>query len=407
MRILHTGDWHLGKSIEGYSRMDEQEQFLEDFVRLVEEEEIDLVIIAGDIYDSSNPPSRAETLFYKTLKRISHNGKRMSLVISGNHDNPERLVAATPLANEHGIIMVATPKSIISTGAYGHHTVVASGEGYIEIDINGERAVILTVPYPSEKRLNEVLYHEVDDEQSQLKNYNERMRMLFDNLSRYYRDDTINLVVSHLFTMGAEETGSERSIQLGGEFIIDSSCFPQKAQYVALGHIHKPFCVPNTGGKVRYAGSPLHYSKKEIHYQKGCYILEVKPQEKFTIKEVPFKTYKPIEVWKCKSIEEAILKCENNAHRECWVYLEIETDHYITEEEIKKMKTLKKDILEILPKIDTIQDEEVMLFNLLDKPFEEIFNQFYSKMRGVAPQTELVNLLLSILEEEASENEAY
>ncbi len=407
MRILHTSDWHLGKSIEGYSRMDEQEQFLDDFVKLVEEEKIDLVIIAGDIYDSSNPPSKAETLFYKTLKRISHNGKRMSLVISGNHDNPERLVAATPLANEHGIILIATPKSIVPVGKYGRNKIIDSGEGYIEVEIKGEKAVILTVPYPSEKRLNEVLYHEVDDEKSQLKNYNERMRILFDQLSTYFRDNTINLVVSHLFTMGSEETGSERSIQLGGEFIIDSSCFPERAQYVALGHIHKPFCVPNTGGKVRYAGSPLHYSKKEIHYQKGCYILEVKPQEKPSIKEVPFKIYKPIEVWKCKSIEEAIIMCSDNAHKECWVYLEIETDRYISEEEIKKIKTLKKDILEILPRIDNIQNEESVIQDLLDRPFEEIFEKFYTKTRGVKPKTEIVDLLLSILEKEAGENETY
>lgn len=406
MRILHTADWHLGKTLEGYSRLDEQEQFLNDFVSLVEEENIDLVIIAGDIYDSSNPPSKAETLFYKTLKRIANHGKRMTLIISGNHDNPERLVAATPLANEHGIVMIATPKSIVPVGMYGHNEIVASGEGYIEVDIRGERAVILTVPYPSEKRLNEVLYHETDDEQKQLKTYNERIRALFNHLSKHFKEDTINLVVSHLFTTGAEETGSERSIQLGGEFIIDSSCFPEEAQYVALGHIHKPFCVPNTEGRVRYAGSPLHYSKKEIYYQKGCYILEVKPHENLLIKEVPFKVYKPIEIWKCKSVEEAMIKCEENATRECWVYLEIETDHYITEEEIKKMKTLKKDILEITPKIDSGEDEESMFLNLLDEPFEEVFKQYYTKTRGVPPADELVNLLLAILEEEISEDEA-
>ena len=91
MRILHTADWHLGKNLEGLSRMDEQERFLEDFVHIVKDNNIDLVIIAGDVYDSSNPPARAEKMFYDTLKKISANGERMTLVISGNHDNPERL----------------------------------------------------------------------------------------------------------------------------------------------------------------------------------------------------------------------------------------------------------------------------------------------------------------------------
>ncbi|MDU3724668.1 MAG: exonuclease subunit SbcD, partial [Clostridium celatum] len=169
MRILHTGDWHLGKNLEGQSRMDEQEAFLNDFIDIVEENNIDLVIIAGDVYDSSNPPARAEKMFYDTLKKLSKNGERLTLVIAGNHDNPERLVAAGPLAMEHGIIMVGTPKTVVQPGQYGKHRVVNSGEGFVEIEINGEKSVILTVPYPSEKRLNEVLYGEMDDDEKKKK----------------------------------------------------------------------------------------------------------------------------------------------------------------------------------------------------------------------------------------------
>ena len=400
MRILHTGDWHLGKSLEGYSRMEEQEQFLEDFIQLVEDEKIDLVLIAGDIYDSSNPPARAENMFYKALKKMSHDGERMSLIISGNHDNPDRLVAAGPLASEHGIVMVATPKSVVEQGTYGKNKIVASGEGYIEVEINGEHAVILTVPYPSEKRLNEVLYSSFDEEEEQLLAYSERLKKLFCNLNEYYRLDTINLAVSHLFAMGAEETGSERSIQLGGSFIIDSSCFPKNAQYVALGHIHKPFIVPGTEKKVRYSGSPLHYNKKEISFKKGCYILDIKAGEPFEIKEVPFKVYKPIEVWQCTSIEDAIARCEAESERDVWVYLEIKTDRFITEEEIKQMKTLKKDILEIAPKISALEEDEATMETLLDKSFKAIFEEFYIKTRGVKPQDEVTDLLLSIVEEE-------
>ena len=106
MRLIHTADWHLGKHIEGHSRLEEQELFLEDFVNIVKERDADVVLIAGDIYDSSNPPAKAEQLFYDTLKKISDGGRRLTIVIAGNHDNPERLVSATPLAMEHGIIMV-------------------------------------------------------------------------------------------------------------------------------------------------------------------------------------------------------------------------------------------------------------------------------------------------------------
>lgn len=406
MRILHTGDWHLGKNLEGQSRMDEQEEFLNDFVNIVKENNIDLIIIAGDIYDSSNPPARAEKMFYDTLKKLSGNGERLTLVISGNHDNPERLVAAGPLAREHGIIMVGTPKTIVPCEEYGKHKVLESGEGYIEIEINNEKAVILTVPYPSEKRLNEVIYNGMDEEEEKAKSYSDRIFSLFNSLREHYRDDTINLVVSHLFTMGSEESGSERSIQLGGSYIVDGSCFPKEAQYIALGHVHKPQVVPGTNKKARYCGSPIHYNKKEISFEKKCFIVEAKAQEECTIEEVNLKVYKPIEVWKCESIEDAISKCEENSEKDCWVYLEVKTDRYIREDEIKQMKDLKKDILEIMPKVKGIDEEEDESLNLREKSFEEIFRDFYKKERNLEPEQELVDLLLSIVSEEGDTNEA-
>lgn len=404
MRILHTGDWHLGKNLEGQSRMDEQELFLNDFINIVEENDIDLVIIAGDVYDSSNPPARAEKMFYDTLKKLSKNGERLTLIIAGNHDNPERLVAAGPLAMEHGIIMVGTPKTVVSCGEYGNHKVVSSKEGVVEVEINGEKAVILTVPYPSEKRLNEVLYGEMDDDEDRLKTYGERIKTLFDNLKQNYREDTINLAVSHLFAMGSEEGGSERSIQLGGSYIINGSYLPKEAQYIALGHVHKPQIVPGTNKRARYSGSPLHYNKKEININKKCFIIDVKPKEECKISEVEFKVYKPIEIWKCESIEDAIEKCEINKDRECWVYLEIKCDRYIREDEIKKMKDIKKDILEISPKIIDSYDDEIAV-SIQDKSFDEIFKDFYKKERNVEADEEVVELFLKLISEEGEGNE--
>ena len=309
MRILHTADWHLGKNLEGHSRLDEQEEFLEDIIKIVNDEKVDLVIIAGDIYDTSNPPARAEKLFYKTLKRMSENGERMILVISGNHDNPERLVAAGPLAREHGIIMVGLPKTVVETGEYGQNMVVDSGEGFVEIKINDESAVILTLPYPSEKRLNEVIYKDMDDEDKNLKSYSDRIKEFFDKGKVKYREDTINLVVSHLFAMDSEISDSERNISLGGSYIVNGSVFPSEAQYIALGHIHKPQIVPNTNKRARYSGAPIHYNKSEINYEKKCFIVDVKPNEECKVKEIALKRYKPIEIWKCDSVDEAIKMC--------------------------------------------------------------------------------------------------
>ena len=406
MRILHTGDWHLGKNLEGHSRLDEQEAFLEDFVKIVEDNNIDLVLIAGDVYDSSNPPARAEKLFYDTLKKLSKNGERITLVIAGNHDNPERLIAAGPLAMEHGIIMVGTPKTTVETGTYGKHEVVRSGEGFIELQINGEDAVILTVPYPSEKRLNEVLYREMDEAEERAASYGERIKDLFNSLCINYRQDTINLVVSHLFAMNSEEGGSERSIQLGGSYIVSGDCFPEEAQYIALGHVHKPQVVPGTNKRARYSGSPLHYNKKEVSYTKKCFIVEVTAESEAVIEEITLPVYKPIEVRKCESIEAALERCELEKENNCYVYLEIETDRYIREDEIKAMKNLKADILEILPKIKGQDEEEAELERLTEQSFEDIFKAFYKKERGMEAQGEVLEVLMSLIGEE-EEDETY
>lgn len=385
--------------------MDEQEQFLNDFVDIVQENNIDLIMIAGDIYDNPNPPARAEKMFYDTLKRISKNGERLTLVISGNHDNPDRLVAAGPLARDHGIIMVGTPKTVVPCGQYGKHKVLDSGEGFIEIEINDEKSVILTVPYPSEKRLNEVLYDGMDEEEEKVKSYSDRIFLLFNSLKQHYREDTINLSIAHLFTMGSEEGGSERSIQLGGSYIVDGECFPKEAQYIALGHVHKPQVVPGTQKRIRYCGSPIHYNKKEIAFEKKCFIVDAKAKEECKIREILLKVYKPIEVWKCNSIEEAILMCEENKDKECWVYLEVKTDRYIREDEIKQMKEFKKDILEIMPKVKGVSMDDSESLNISEKSFEEIFKEFYEKERNVEPDEEVVNLLLSIVSGESALDE--
>lgn len=398
MRVIHTADWHLGKNLEGRSRLDEQELFLKDFVQIVEEQKADVVLIAGDIYDSVNPSARAEKLFYDTLKKISKNGECLTVVIAGNHDNPLRLVAASPLAAEHGIIMVGTSKTVIPVGAYGQHQVTESGEGYIEVLIGLEKAVILTVPFPSEKRLNEVLYGDMDTDEQRLSTYGERMKQLFDSLKIHFKEDTVNLIVSHLFVMDSVEGGSERSIQLGGSYIVSADIFPAEAQYVALGHIHKPQVVPKNH-KVRYSGSPLHYHKGEEIYEKQVLCIDVQAGKEAVISAVPLKQYKPIEVWHCSSVTQAVELCEQNAGKNCWVYLEIETDRVILEDEIRQMKLYKEDILEIHPLFPALENQEVIA-NWKERPFHELFEEFYIHERGVPVAAETLQVLLKLVGKE-------
>jgi exonuclease SbcD len=404
MRILHTSDWHLGKNLDGVknSRLDEQEKFIDELVDIIEERNIDLVIIAGDIYDNGNPPARAERIFYNSLKRISNGGKRAILVIAGNHDNPERLVAASPLAYEHGVIMLGTPKSTAITGDYGSFKAVEAGEGYVELEINDERIVIITLPYPSEKRLSEIFIEETEDIDRK-KSFSDKIGEIFERLSEKYREDTINIAVSHLFVVGGEGSDSERQIELGGSLAVEVDKLPKKAQYVGLGHLHRPQRVKGTAINAYYSGSPIQYSKSEIGYSKCVYVVEAKPQQEAVIEEVYLKNYKPIEVWKCKGVEEAISRCRDNADRDVWVYLEIETEEYISQEDMKLMNEYKRDIVEIIPKLVNESEEYEYIENIREKSMKELFREFYMSQRGVEPKGEIMDLFLSIVHDSEDE----
>lgn len=397
MRILHTSDWHLGKTLEGFSRLDEQEKFIDEFIGIVRNNDIDLVIIAGDIYDSGNPPARAERLFYRVLREITFDGRTGVVVIAGNHDSPERLIASAPLSGDIGVILFGTPKTCIEKGRYGPMDVVDAGEGFVEIGINGEDAVVIVLPYPSEKRLNEIFIDEFSDEEVQ-KSYSEKISALFAKLSEKYRDDTVNLAVSHLFITGGATSDSERPIEVGGSFAIGADCLPQRAQYIALGHLHRPQRINYKDLDIRYAGSPLQYSKSEIGYSKCVYIVDVKAGKKARIDEVMLKNYKPIEVWLCNSVEEAIQKCGSYGKRNIWVYIEIDTDRVIGQSEMKEMRDLCPNIIEIRPNLRDQQNGQCQTEDISGKSMKELFAEFYRSKNQVEPSEELTNLFLKITE---------
>lgn len=398
MKLIHTADWHLGKNIEGYTRLEEQRQFLKDFIKICEDEQADMIIIAGDIYDNYNPSAMAEQLFYDTLKQLSRNGSCMTVVISGNHDNPDRLTASGPLARDHGIVMAGTPNSIITPGIYGQHEITESAPGYFHAIINSEEVDMLLVPFPSEKRLNEVYLNETDDETQKAASYGEKMSALFSSLIEHFHKDSIHLIASHLFVMDSIEDGSERSIQLGGSYMVGGDIFPETADYIALGHVHKPQKVPGCPN-ARYSGSPLPFNIKETSFHKQVISVELRAGSPCVIHELPLPVYKPIEIWHCENIEEAIEKCEENKERDCWVYLEIKTDHYIHEENIKKMKTLKTDILSITPVLPENDSDDFSASDIREQPFDELVKNFYRKRFQVDIGEETLALLMQIMEE--------
>ena len=184
--------------------------------------------------------------------------------------------------------------------------------------------------------------------------------------------------------------------------MVDKRDLPQNAQYTALGHLHKPQKASERLN-VYYSGSPLQYSVKERIYAKGANIVEIHAKEEPVIETIYFNNYKPIEVFKCNGIEEALKVCEENKDRDIWSYFEIKTDEVISQENIKKMKEYLKDIIEIKPIITSDYDEEEI--DLKEKSMAQLFNDFYKFKEKCEPRGKLMDLFLNIVSEEGENDE--
>lgn len=405
MRILHTSDWHLGKYLEKHSRIEEQEKFLEELEQICDKEKVDIIIIAGDIYDTSNPPVVAEKMFFKSMKRLSKNGKRPIILISGNHDSASKLLSPSPLAYEFGIIIQGRLDTVANVQKYDEFEITKSGEGFFEIELNGEKAVFITIPYITEKNINQVIF-EGETEADMQKNFSDKVKDILKNLSTHYKDDTINILISHLFVKGGIETDSERKIQaIGGTYAIDSNVFPEKTQYVALGHLHRAQSVKNNICPAYYSGSPIRYSKSEIGYDKIVMIIDAQPNQDVKIEKIKLTDYKPIEVFNCSCYEEALEKCTQVSEKECYVFLEIYTKTSLTGEQIKTLREIKKDIISITIKTD--EQEQVFCETEEEKTILEQFKEFYKHKKNLEPKEEILDMFLDILNEIEKESENY
>ncbi len=389
MRILHTADWHLGRSLEGRSRLAEQAEFLDELVRIVEEEKVDMVLMAGDAFDTVNPPAAAEQLFYDALSRLSDNGKRPIVVIAGNHDNPDRLSAASPLASNHSIHLIGYPMAEV-----------------IKIDVPRvqQQLTLAALAYPSEARLEQVL-SESHDEVLLRNKYDERIRELFSIMSKQFRPDTINMAMSHIHVAGGSSSDSERPIEVGGAYTVAATSMPEAAQYVALGHLHRPQNIKRANTLTRYSGSPLAYSFSEIGYAKSVTILDAEPNQPVEMREIPLSSGKPLVKWKAtEGINQVYKWLDEGRDTTAWIDLEIHLTNTLSIEEIHRLRKWHQGFIHIRPIF--IGEQEVIEARQANLPIDQLFTQFYEKQTGGAkPEEDLVQLFLELVHQEEGSEE--
>lgn len=386
MKILHTSDWHLGKKIEGHGRIEEHEKFIEILEKINDNENPDIILIAGDIFDSVNPPAEAEQLFFKTIKNLSKNGNRAIIIIPGNHDNPKRLSAGNPLAKELGIIIYTKPFEIIPPGKYGNFFIEKSCEGGIFININNKKLYLYSLPYPNETTLNETFENN---------DFTKRIGEILQTGVAYNKENIPTVIMSHIFLIGSSESGEEKSIELGGAMAVNPKDLPD-VNYIALGHVHKPMAFKKKNAY--YCGSPIEFRSTEAKHQKKLLLVDVEINKETIIKEIQLENYKPIKEYTVYSCEEAIEKSEELKNINQWVYLKIIDNRYLKNSEVRKIKE-NKNIVEIIPIINNKHTSHKS-FSLDSDNIKDIFIEFCKQEESSKPQNELIELFSKLIGEE-------
>ncbi len=405
MRLLHTADWHLGKPLEGNSRLTEQQQFLEELTDIIEERQIDVLIIAGDVFDSVNPPAEAEKLFYRYLQRFIGAGCKAVVAIAGNHDQPERMAAAWGLAQELGVFLIGLPnqceKFRQGMGEDAPVKLLDCGENWLKLRLisSGEDVVFTALPYLSEARLNEVLSASLDDEQEMQANYSARLGELWRQAVAESQDgEAVQIGMGHLYALGGVGSGSERQIQVGGALSVNKEDLP-KLDYIALGHLHGMQKVRGGAYPSYYSGSPLGYSFRETKQEKGVLLVDAVKGQNTQVTFLPLTSGYPLTTADFADYNAALAWCENSENHNQWVNISIVMQTPLTGLEIKALRQAHPRLLEIRPvyanESQTIE-EKVLLSNL---SLTEKFCGFVQAQEGCQPEQELVDLFLSLVEE--------
>ena len=259
LRILHTGDWHIGQTLRGYARDREHRAVLDGVVRIAVEREVDLLVVAGDVYDGQNPSGTSQRLFYDMLATLHRLRPDMGVVVvAGNHDAASRLEAPHPLLEAFGVQVVG---SVRRRGGG-----VDADRHLVPVRIRGDVAAhVLAVSYPTAACLPPL---EAEGDGSPVAR---AVRSLYDELwtSTHHRHGGVPVVVTgHLHVAGGiESEGAERRILVGGAHAVGHDVFPSEADYVALGHLHRAQRVGRD--IVRYSGSLIPLSAAEMGYHHG------------------------------------------------------------------------------------------------------------------------------------------
>jgi len=274
MRFLHTSDWHVGKTLKGRSRLDEQRDVLREIVQIARAEQPDAVLIAGDLYDSAAPSAGAQRLVVDALMALARTGAEV-LAIAGNHDHAATLDAYRALAGAAGITLLGAVRP-------------ADRGGVVRFAARstGEPVTVAALPFLSQRYAVKAAELVGQTAAQNAGGYDQLVRDVLGTLTAEFADDSVNLVMAHLTVTGGAFGGGERAAQSIFEYHVPASIFPPEAHYVALGHLHRRQALP-APCPVHYCGAPLAVDFGEQDNTSVVCLVEAAPGLPAKVTDIP------------------------------------------------------------------------------------------------------------------------
>ena len=378
VRILHTADWHAGRTLMGRDRTAELQAALQELAELARLHAVDLVLVAGDLFDNRNPAAEAEAAVYGFFRELGEAGIR-SVVIAGNHDSPRRLDAVSGLLQHTGAFTVGEIRTHRQGGVYS--TV-----------IRDQPVKVAALPFASERRLLSAARQLELSDSERKPEYRQIMGQLIADLTRDFSNREACILMMHGTMEGARLSRTEYEFHSSEHYVLGASLIPGNVQYLALGHIHDPQFVsglPEHRG--RYAGSLLQLDFGEAGQPKYAWLVEVTPGR-------PARTVEALPIRSGRSLQEHLVTVAELDHRTdefrqsgAWLKLRLQLD----EPRPGLRERIMRELPNVLTVVTTVRGEddgpepEEVISGPLDLAAEYV--RYSEGLRGGPPSDRVMN----------------
>ncbi|ATD04804.1 nuclease SbcCD subunit D [Pseudoalteromonas tetraodonis GFC] len=266
MKVLHTSDWHLGQQFYEHDRRHEHHAFFSWLLTTLVNQQIDLLLVAGDIYHTATPSANAENQLYQFIKNAKAQCPQLHVVIiAGNHDSANRILAAQPLLAQ------------FDTHVVGRFDPAKPSDVVVTINNDDKRAVVLAMPFLRTSDISTL--SQTENGPSYAQGVAKAYELALEHALTLNAENKPLIVMGHLHAKGGNISGdSERNLVIGGEEAISASVFGKQANYVALGHLHKAQLVAKNE-QIRYSGTPIPMSFSERKYTHQVNVVEFSEQK--------------------------------------------------------------------------------------------------------------------------------